>query len=358
MINGKALVPSRTPDTERWTGTVFSFLSTFFYAASNVAVRYLTDYDEIDHNWMLFYKETFGLVILLPWLLFRWRQGRFRYTSRRLAFYVFLAAIICEFVGARLQVLGYAVIGLIIAVPLIQSSTLLGVALLGHFVLGDSLSRRRKLAITILIVAVTLLSIGKEMTVAGQPLAKETVNAGVFLLVAAGAVVAGIAYSVYILTLRSVIRKHWADGNSTRLSFRFRHWIGHDHEKQPGERFYSPFPITLAMSIVLAVGSLIFGALIYHKSGVAGFYSVPPIAYPTAWYCILISGVCNVTGFFFQVQGLRMTSAVQASLITVSQIVLLSVIGFFFFHEAINTLVLLGLGLTVSGLFMSAKPES
>jgi drug/metabolite transporter (DMT)-like permease len=53
-----------------------------------------------------------------------------------------------------------------------------------------------------------------------------------------------------------------------------------------------------------------------------------------------------------------MTSAVQASLISVSQMLVLSLIGYLFFHEAINVLVMIGLGLTFYGVFMSAKPES
>ena len=362
MSNEKLSVPSRRPDRERWAGTVFTFLSTFLYGISNVTVRYLTDRDligcDINYNWILFYKETIGFSILIPWLLFRWYQGRFQYSSKRLMCYVFIAAVFCQFIGARLQVLGYAVIGLIIAVPLIQSSVLLGVAILGHFVFGDSLSRRRKIAITILIVAVTILSIGKELTAVGQSHEKDAVSAGLFLLVAAGTIVAGISYAVYITILRYVIRQFWADENSAWLSFKFRHWIGHDHKKQPGQRFYSPFPVTLSMSIVLAVGIVIFGTLLYCERGISGFYNLPNAAIPNAaWYAILISGICNVTGFFFQIQGLRMTSAVQASLIAISQMLLLSLIGYLFFHEAVNMLVMIGLGLTVYGVFMSAKPE-
>jgi drug/metabolite transporter (DMT)-like permease len=76
-----------------------------------------------------------------------------------------------------------------------------------------------------------------------------------------------------------------------------------------------------------------------------------------AWRYVLISGVANMTGFFFQIQGLRMTSAVQASLIAVSQMVLMSLIGYLFFGEMVNTLVMMGLGLTIYGVLMSAKPE-
>ena len=347
-------VPARTANSERWTGTVFTFLSTFLYAISNVAMRYLTEQD-VDNDWILFFKETVGFSILIPWLLLRWGQGRFRYTSKRLVVFVIFAAVLCQLIGARLHVRGFAVIGLIIAVPLIQSSTLLGVALIGHFVHGDVLSRRRKLAITILIVAITILSIGKALTGVGQPTGDNTASTGLFLLVATGTIVTGLSYAVYITMLRHVIRQHWQDENSTWLSFKFRHWLGHDHVNQPGERFYSAFPVTLMMSLVLGTGMAIFGTILYCKQeqGIAGFYSVPDVA----WQCILISGVANMSGFFFQIQGLRMTSAVQASLIAVSQMILLSLIGWWFFDEAINTIVMLGLGLTIYGVFMSAKPE-
>jgi len=346
------MVPTKTASRERWTGTIFIFLSTFFYALSNLVIRYLTAY-EVDNDWILFYKEIIGVSLLVPWLLFRWGQGRFQYTSKRLILYVIIAAVWCQLVGARLHVQGFAVVGLIITVPLVQSSTLLGVAMLGYFVHGNSLSLQRKFAIAFLIVALTVLSIGKAMTGTGQLLGDNTVSAGYFLLVAAGTIVAGIAYAIHITMLRYVVRQQWNDENSARLSFQFRRWIGHDHVPQPGQRFHSPFPITLMMSLVLVVGAIIFGTCLYSKHGTTGFYDAPDVA----WHCIGISGAANLVGFFFQIQGLRMTSAVQASLIAVSQMLLLSLIGYLYFDEVINMTVMVGLGLTVCGVFMSAKPE-
>jgi drug/metabolite transporter (DMT)-like permease len=345
-----------TPGRERWAGTIFAFLSTTFYAVSNTTIRYLTDY-QLDHDWLLFYKELIGVLLLTPWLLLRFWQGRFDYISKRLILYVILAGIVCQLIGAHLQVLGYAVIGLIISVPLIQSSTLLGVAVLGYYVFGDPLSRRRKMAIAILITAVILLSIGKEMTAHPTAAGATPTNMGVFLLAAAGAVGAGISYSVYVIMLRQIIRKYWRDDNSAWLSFQLTHWAGSDIPKRTDlsktRHPYAPFPVTLMMWIVLAVGLVIFGGFLYLKRGVAGFYDVPVIA----WYLIPVSALGNMVGFFFQIQGLRMTSAVQASLIAVSQMLLLSLIGFIGFGESINMLVLIGLGLTVYGVFMSAKPE-
>ena len=356
MKDDAEAVTSNTTDTERWTGTLFSFLSTFLFAFSHVSVRYMAGY-KVDLDWILFYKEAIGLSLLIPWLLIRLYQGRFQFCSKRLLLYIVVSAVICQLIGARCQVHGYAVVGLIIAVPLILSSTLLGVALLGRYINGHLLSSRRKMAITILIAAVVIISIGKEMTVTGSSHANDAVSAGVFLLGAATAVAAGLAYAIYITILRYSIRQYWKDENSTRLSFKFRHWVGHDHVPQPGQRFYSPFPVTLTMSLVFAVGMVIFGTILYCRSGLAGFYTVPDEIGRTAWYCILISGVGNMSGFFFQIQGLRMTSAVQAQLIAVSQMLVLSLIGYFFFLEAVNVVVMIGLGLTIYGVFMSAKPE-
>ena len=358
MSDGEA-VTEKTTSKERWTGIIFTFLSTFFYGISNVAIRFMTVPDmvggHVDYFWILFNKEAFGVAILLPWLFLRWMQGRFQYCSKRLVLYIILAAVLCQLIGAPLQVRGYAIIGFVIAVPVIQSSILLGVALLGYFFFGDSLSRQRKISIAILIVAVTILSIGKELTNVGGAHETNAVDAGLFLLVTAGAVIAGVAFSFYIVLLRFAIRKFWHDDNSTWLSFSFSQWVGHDYVKQPGKRLYSPFPVTLAMVLVLAVGTIIFGSFIFGKQGVSGFYNVPH----AAWYAVLISGICNVTGFLFQVQGLRMTSAVQASLIAISQMILLSLIGYLFFGEnaLFTPLVMIGLGLTVCGVFMSASPE-
>jgi drug/metabolite transporter (DMT)-like permease len=353
--------PSSDSGSERSIGTVFAFLSTSFYAISNTSMRFLTDYP-IDNDWILFFKELTGFLILFPWLLFRFSQGRFRFVSKRLILSIVLAAVLCELFGAHLQLLGYAVVGLVISVPLIQSSTLLGVAIFGWYWFGDPLSQRRKFAIAVLIAAGILLSVGKELTVeesAGMSTAHHNLhcnfeqNTGVFLLAAAGTVAAGIVYSVYIIMLRQAIRRYWHDDNSAWLSFQFTQWIGFNFPAKSEKRQYAPFPVTLMMSIVLGIGMIIFGLGLFLKHGAAGFYEAPT----PAWYVIPISGVCNMIGFFFQIQGLRMTTAVQASLIAVSQIILMSLIGRLCFSEPINWLITCGLILTAYGIAMSVRSE-
>ena len=344
------MITSDSPSRERWAGTALIFLSTSFYSASNVALRMLTERG-IDIDWFLCFKEVVGVTVLLPWVLFRLFQGRYRWVSKSLLFYIVIAAVFCQLIGARLHMLGFAVLGLVIAVPIVQSSMMLGSAYLGRYFLGDPLSRRRKIAMAILIAAVVLLSIGKELTALASD--KPETSVGLFLQVAAGTVVAGIAYSIYVVMLRHAGRRFWQTDDSAWAAFSFSQWVGSDFPNNSPKRLYSPMPVTLMMLVVLCVGVVTFGSCLYLRKGLEGFTNVPPIA----WQLIPITGLCNMIGFFFQLHGLRLTSAVQASLIAVSQILVLSLIGMIFFDEPTNTLVWIGLTLTAYGVVLSAKPE-
>ena len=331
---------------ECWTGTVLIFLSTFFYAVSSVVLRMLTDL-KVDIDWFLYFKEATGALFLLPWIVFRLFQNRYRWVSKRLLFYIVIGSVFCQLIGARLHMWGLAVLGLVIAVPIVQSSTMLGTAYLGQYVLGDLLSRRRKIAMGVLIAAVILLSVGKESTENPQA------STGIFLLVAMGTVIAGMAYSVYIIILRFSARQFWGTEDGVWASFRFSQWVGYDFPISSPKRLYSPMPVTLVMLVVLGVGIITFGSCLYVRTGLDGFTNVPPVA----WLLVPITGLCNMVGFFFQIHGLRLTSAVQASLIAVSQILVLSLIGMLFFDEPTNLLVWIGLTLTAYGVVLSAKPE-
>ena len=342
-----------SPDSlsrERWAGTVLILLATSFYSVSNVVLRMLTD-KGVDIDWFLCSKETIGVVCLTPWILFRFFQGRYRLVSKRLLVYIIVASVFCQFIGARLHMVAFSVLGLVIAVPIVQASTMLGTAYLGQYVLGDPLSRRRKIAMSILITAVVLLSLGKEWAVTQSE--GPQVSSGYFLLIAAGTIVAGAAYSIYIIILRYAGRRFWGAEDSVWASFRFSQWVGYDFSDHPPQRHYSPVPVTLTMLIVLCVGIITFGSCLFLRRGLDGFTNVPPIA----WKLIPITGLCNMVGFFFQVQGLRLTSAVQASLIAVSQILVLSLIGMILFGEPTTPLVWIGLSLTACGVVLSAKPE-
>jgi drug/metabolite transporter (DMT)-like permease len=296
---------------------------------------------------------------------------------------------ICEFVGARLQLYAYVTIGILIAAPLIQGASMSGNALLGRYWLGDRLSIWKKVAIAILLPAVVVTLVGKELTVnSAQNVTTDSttnittnvesntttnITANVtsdvdgnnnsfysYLLAGIGSVVAGFAYALHMVIVRYAGHKYWDDNRySAWQSMRFRHWIGHDKPSRNKSRnrgdsgFYAPFPVTLIMAIILFVGILAFGGCLLEREGIAGLWDEPT----DCWYLVVATGLCNVIGFFFQVQGLRMTAAAQVSIVATGQFVFLALFGMFVFNEQSNLVIWLGVALVVIGVLISAKQE-
>lgn len=357
--------PSHTQTPESWSGTILICFSTTFYGISSVVQRLVSEMqivgtqEKMPIDWILFYKELVGASVLVPWLLFRLFQGRHRHVSKRLLFFLVIAAIICQLIGARLHLYGIATIGLVIAIPLVQSSTLIGTALLGQVFLGDALSKSRMVSIFILIASLCFLTFGKLMLPETSDNAVGTnLPYKYVMLVALGAIVAGIAYSFYVIMIRWIGRQHYRSQDGIWASFQYSQWVGHDFPTSTAKsKRYAPLSTTLMMFIVLGTGAVIFGICLFlnGRCRFDAFYAGIP---QSAWNVIAISGLANVIGFFFQIQGLRMTTAIQASLIAVSQIVALSLIGIFFFGEQTNTIVWVGLGLTAYGIVRSANPEN
>ncbi len=344
-----------------------------FYCTSNTILRELTVL-RVDNDWSLFWKEFAGLCVLVPWLLLRCLQGRYRLLSKRLFLWLILGGTLCELVGARLQMYAYLTVGILISAPLIQAASMGGTAALGSLVLRDPLSIHKKIAMGVLVLATVLLLFGKEL--AAEHVVAETGATGTgtsssafpCLLAGLGSLAAGVSYSIHMVIVRFVGHVHWRDDLYTaRQSMRFRHWIGHDlrgrDDTPDGSRFYSPFPVTLIMGTIFGVGVFWFGLCLYRKTGWDGFLHIATVdgqwldmeKTARSWWLVGISGFCNMVGFFFQVQGLRMTSAVQVSLVAVSQFLFLALFGMFFFGEPTNAIIWTGVALAVCGVLLSAK---
>lgn len=374
-------VSERKAANTHWMSLAVCVASAMFYCCSNTILRELTRL-HADNDWTLFWKELTGLTILLPWLLYRLVQRRYRYISKRLILWLLVGATFCELVGSRLQMHAYMVVGILISAPIIQASTMSGAAFLGRVFLKDRLSFWKKVAMGVLLLAVFLLLLGKEMTGAssfrsmpGQTVVSATAMRTaataeigmpdeqvegnhwlLFILAGIGAVFAGLSYSIHLVVIRYAGRRHWRDDLYGQWDgLRLRHWIGHDRmpraKEHSGPRYYSPFPITLIMAIVLCVGVVSFAGCLYARRGWTGFIDQPILC----WKLVAVSGCCNLAGFLLQVQGLRMTTASQVSLVAVSQFLFLALIGMCFFGEPTNAIIWTGIFLTVFGVLLSVK---
>ena len=329
-----------------WTSTWVSLVSMLLYTVSNASLRHLMDL-QAPIDWCLALKETIAVVLLAPWILFRLAHRRYRFQSKRLFLILIVASLICQVIGSQNQLLAYALVGLVIAVPSLQACQLISTALIGKYGLNDSISRAQWGAMVLLLAAVLLLSLGKSTDLTTSSSTFRTLQ-GI-----GAAVLAAFAYAIYFNSLRYLLRKHRSHSLGAWESIKFRNWTGHDFAAKPEDREhrYSPFPITLLMIIVTGVGMLYYGTAIVATRGTNGFTDVPQ----ECWFWILLSGLANTTGFFFQVQALLLASAVKMSLIAAFQIVIFAVLGILFFGEPMNILIAIGVLLAIVGVFFSSQ---
>lgn len=347
-----------------WPGLLCCLISMILYGCTNVTLRFLNDRAD-SVFWIMFNKELVSVGLLAPWVLFRFFQGRYHFVSKRLVLYLVISGLICQIFGTQGQLLGYAIIGLVVATPLIQSSQLIAAAGIGKTFLHESVTLRKWMAIAVLMVSVIFLCSSWHIldllgfSVPDGIFEKSTSPAGNdfpgrLLFGGLVAVAAGLAFAVNVSIIRYASKKHWNTEFRIRDSLRITDWIGYDRpRKVPGEIFYSPLPITLIMIIITGVGVVVFGCTIFVTKGPDGFIAASDDLWPYLIFC----GLTNFVGFFFQVQALRHTTAVQVSLIAATQIVFITIIGIVSFKESANSLIWTGTALAILGIFLSTERE-
>lgn len=332
--------------------------STFLYGISNIILRALCEYPEVPNDWILFYKELFGLVIILPWVAYRLVEGRYARQSWRLIVYLIFAAILCQGVGARLQLWSLGVLGLVLALPLIQATGLITTAMSCVLLTHEKFSRRRWQAIALLVIALCVLTCGKQLTLdSSSTIATSSTSSIWWVFAGVGAtILTGISYAVYMLCVRLAASAYWHEEESFWENLRWNAWrtrrLREGKQSSPGA--YEPLPPFLVVLVVLWVGVVIFGTNLYFQHGWQSFFAAPPIC----WKLVLASGCFNFCGFLLQIFALRLASATQFAIVSILQIILLTLAGYLLFHEAINVIILTGIVMVFVGVMMSIEPQA
>jgi drug/metabolite transporter, DME family len=184
-------------------------------------------------------------------------------------------------------------------------------------------------AIALLLIALVLLGLGAES--AGNPSADASqaaiTNPGVpsagTLLMIQAVFVAGVAGTAYAL-----------------LSIAIRHTMN------------AATQMSTLMFIITGIGVLTLGPLSIHRQGLDGLLTTP--WEQLAW--TLAAGVFNLLGFAAITKGLHVTTVVHANLLNASQVAIAAVAGIFIFRESPDFWLLLGVALTVGGIFLVDRP--
>jgi drug/metabolite transporter, DME family len=297
-------------------GVSLCVTSAIIYAAANLCLRWLAV--RADPTWAICIKESVSVAVVAPWLVYlAWRGVRVLPRGRNLL--VLLGAgLVTQLGGNVISLWALGVLGLAVSIPLTIGSNLVCSALFGRMLLGERVSLRSAVAVTLLILAAAVLSCGAE---AGDSAAAD--SAGRFAhtaLALAAACGAGCSFSLLNVGIRSTVT------NSIRPA--------------------------MVVVMITGVAPLVFGPLCVWQQGVDKLAATPGDVFGV----MLLAGLLNLLAFGAYTSGLRFTTVVHANTITASQTALAALGGLFLFQEPFSLVLLAGLVLTIIGVLLIDRP--
>lgn len=306
-------------DALRRRGFWYCLGSSLCYTLTFFLVRCLAE--RVNPDWILFVRESVGVLAPLPVILVLAIRRKFPWPPLKVIAALLVAGFFCEFIGARMRIWSYAVLGLVLANPLIQISTILETLLLGAIFLHEKVSLKKTIAFAVLTAAITFIAFSHTGM---KPLLKDS-----FLSASAGwgialALLTGLGHTLFYLIMRKISKRDDADVRPA-------------------------VPLSLSLFLICLVGAITGGGFFFAGEGREALSAIPI----NCWILALASGISVTVAFLFLNMGLRYASAAKVTMIAVSQLVLLTLLGRFVLHEPTNIVVWLGLGLACVGIMLT-----
>jgi drug/metabolite transporter (DMT)-like permease len=313
QLGSSSLTERADPANPYVLGTALGLLSSLVYTAAN---SFLTAVSHLDPVWVSAVKAVPTVVIMGPIVVLLALRGR-----RVLPSYPMLAAIaagglVGQLGGNILFQWSLAQIGVALTVPLSLGGMILFAAILGRLFLHEPVTWRAALALTILLGAICVLSLGAKE--ASDEVARGSVSLLWVIAGVAAACVSGLAYSVLNVVLRYCITRG------------------------------APLPATLLTVSLCGVLSLTL--LSWLRIGESGMAATTR----SEWLLMLGAGLCNTVAFISLTKSLQLTSVVWVNALNATQATLAALAGVLIFKEPLSPWLATGIGLTIVGLMVLA----
>lgn len=293
-------------------GIACGFVSAVFYTLSNIALRQSVS---VDSFFVAAMKSGPTIVFLTPYLLAMKWTGRRVAVSPHLIPRFALVSLIGQVGGNGSFQFALTKIGLAATVPITLGSLLIASAILGRWMLGESVRRRTAIAIAILIVAVFLLAQSGTTAaagIAGDALRWEQFSGAIF------AVGSGVSYAIFSTTMRLSMQQGLQSATAM--------WIS------------GMVGTTALLGIVLSRISL-------------ESLSELPVG---LWQSMVLAGVFNFVAFVAITTAMRVLPIVAVHLLNASQVAMAATAGVVLFNEPTTWKLVTGIALTMSGLIVLA----
>lgn len=308
-------IPRLHPTT---VGALCCIIAALAYGAVNVCLRMLTV--RCDRSLILLSRETMAAVCMGAWFLYWVRREGFSPPGWRPVAGLVVVGVLTQLAASLPLLWAMAVVGLAVSITLSLGTSLITSAVLGRFLLGERVSGQSLSAISLLILAVVLLTFGAEGAGA-VPTSDGGFGPLVIAVAAAASVGAGIVYG-----LLNVAVRHSVTGGMTG---------------------------GFVAMVVPVVGVACLAPVSLWRLGPAGILATPP----EDALILLAVGLLNVIAWFAVVRGLERTSVLHANVLTASQVALAALAGVFFFGEAVTLSLVVGIVMTIAGMVAIDRPR-
>lgn len=287
------------------------------YTATNICLRSVT---ELEPPFVACVRTFPTLVLMAPLLLLRIFRGQSLVASNGHVLWLLVTGVFTQIFGNVLFQWSLGIIGLALSVPLLFGSMIIGSAVIGKVFLKEHVSRATLISILLLMVAVTVLTLGAQAEVKSLKLSEQKV--GLVTLAVLGNMISGFAYS----TLGAVMRRGMKAGMSIEMTLILLSVIGF---------------ISLASWSVWQYGPSYISAV------------------STADYQkMLFAGILNALAFYALANALQHLNVVYVQLINASQAAMAAIAGVMIFAEPLTWYLVVGILLTATGLLLPSVNQA
>ncbi len=299
-------------------GTIYGAITAVGYTAANVCLRSVTDCDPV---WVSCIKTIPTIVGVAPWLVVRWSRGERVFPPLPVVAALVAAGLLGQLGGNVAFQWSLGTIGLALTVPLCMGMIIIGSAVLGRFLLSESVTALTAVALTALLAAIWVLSLGAQG--ASNSIAElETASPWLVTAAVTAGCVAGLSYAVLGVTIRRAVI-----GVST---------------------------VSATTFCVAMVGLFSLTPLTIYRIGVTEMIHTGRADFGM----MLLAGVFNLFAFLALTRALQITTLVYVNALNASQVAMASVAGIVLFQEQASPALALGVSLTVIGLLIMPRHKS
>lgn len=295
-------------------GVAYCIASALAYTAANSCLMGLSD--KVNQMWVICVKETVTVAVVGPYLACLGLRGTLVWPDRRALVALALVGLSVQLIGNLGMLWAFSVVGFSITIPAVMGINLACSALLGWLVLGEGVTRRTLVAISVLILAIFLLKMGADQARSGVMADWLRVTLALGACCASGLVFAAMAVAV-----RKTVT--------------------------------GPASAPVIVFVITVMGTLSLAPLSLWHLGLPGVMATPPHLFGL----MLLAGVLNLIGFFTITKGLQYATVVQANVLGASQVAMAAVLGMLVFAERPSYSLAAGVGLTILGMIMIERPS-